>query len=447
MRLLLVLLLVLGAGTLGGQQVFFAQAASQAADDREDPDEPEAPSPAEREAADPEPPAPADPDEPMPDESDEPMPDESDEPMPWKTDEASPETPETAEDARSEDDEAEGKADDAEEPTADDPEMTDEAEPKTETPAAEPDADAAEPSAEPGPEPDMAEPSAEPAEPVAEAPTDDEDGDEAAIRETINSFLTAFHQGDAKALAAHWTEHGDFVTGSGERWQGQQQIEERYAAYFADTEDARLELLDTQIEVQSPSVAVETGIARVVVPGALPVDSEYKVIHVRTSAGWKIDSVRETDLPGPPSREERLQELGWLVGQWVDHDEDTEIKTTCRWATNQSYLVQTFRVFVEDRVDFEGTQIIGWDPRAEAIRSWTFDSDGGFGAGRWTAEDGRWTVQTLYVLPDGRLGSSTNVYERLADDKVSFSAVGRQVEGKILPNIGPVLVTRVTDEQ
>jgi uncharacterized protein (TIGR02246 family) len=291
------------------------------------------------------------------------------------------------------------------------------------------------------------EPSPTDEEPMDEEPTDGEDGDKAAIRETIDSFLAAFHQGDAKALAAHWTEHGDFVTSSGERWQGQQQIEERYAAYFADAENARLELLETQIEVQSPSVAVETGIARVVAPGALPVDSEYKVIHVRTSAGWKIDSVRETDLPGPPSREERLQELDWMVGQWIDRDENAEIKTTCRWATNRSFLVQTFRVFVEDRIDFEGTQIIGWDPRAESIRSWTFDSDGGFGAGRWSGEDGRWTVQTLYVLPDGRLGSATNVYQRLDDGTVSYASVGRQVEGKILPNIDPVVVTRVTDEQ
>jgi uncharacterized protein (TIGR02246 family) len=440
-RLLLVLLFILGAGTMAGQHVFLAQATSQAADDREDPEEPEAPSPDEPKADDPEPPTPADPDESMRDESDE--------PMPWKTDDAPSDTPEPAEDARSEDEEAEGKADDAEKPTADDPEMTDDAESETEKPAAEPSTDTEEPSAEPGTEPEMAEPSAEPepTEPAAEEPMDEAAGDEAAIRQTIESFLAAFHERDAKALAAHWTEHGDFVTGSGERWQGQQQIEERYAAYFADTEDARLELLDTQIEVQSPSVAVETGIARVIVPGALPVDSEYKVIHVRTSAGWRIDSVRETALPGPPSREERLQELGWLVGQWVDHAENAEIKTTCRWEANHRFLVQTFRVFVEDRIDFEGTQFIGWDPRAETVRSWIFDSDGGFGAGRWTNEEGRWTVQTLYVLPDGRLGSSTNVYERLADDKISFSSVGRQVEGKILPNIDPVVVTRATEEQ
>ena len=29
------------------------------------------------------------------------------------------------------------------------------------------------------------------------------------------------------------------------------------------------------------------------------------------------------------------------------------------------------------------TQRIGWDPAAKQIRSWEFDSEGGFGEGTW----------------------------------------------------------------
>ncbi len=62
-----------------------------------------------------------------------------------------------------------------------------------------------------------------------------------------------------------------------------------------------------------------------------------------------------------------------------------------------------------------GSQIIGWDPYAQTIRSWLFDSDGGFGVGRWTPAGNRWTVKTLSVLPDGRRGSATNIYELEGD--------------------------------
>ncbi len=285
----------------------------------------------------------------------------------------------------------------------------------------------------------------EPVEPAFEAPMDEVDQDEAAIARAIDSFVDAFNRGDAKTLAAHWTEHGDFVTASGQRWQGREEIAERYAAYFAEAVGVALELHDTRVEMQSPSVAVETGIARVVAPGEVSAESEYKAIHVKTAAGWKIDSVRETEIPQSPERD-RLMQLDWMVGQWTDRDEQAEITTTSRWATNRSFLVQTFRVFIEDKIDFEGSQIIGWDPLAKAIRSWTFDSDGGFGVGRWSNEDGRWTVQTLYVLPDGRTGSATNIYQQVDNDTVVYRSVGRQVDGKILPSIDPITVVRVQQE-
>ena len=296
------------------------------------------------------------------------------------------------------------------------------------------------------PDRDQPEPEMERAEPDVEQPMDEQDSDHAAILDAIESFVQAFNRGDAQSLAAHWTEHGDFVTAEGERWKGRQQIEERYVEYFARVEDASLELEDAQIEFQSPSVAVERGVARVIAPGWMPVESEYTAIHVRTYEGWKIDSVREVELPQPPGRDELMQQLYWMVGQWVDQDEHADIKTTCRWATNRSFLVQTFRVFVEDSVDFEGTQIIGWDPRAQTIRSWLFDSDGGFGAGRWSGSEGRWTVQNLQILPDGRIGSATNIYERIDDNTVSYRSIGRQVDGTILPDIDPVTIVRASED-
>ena len=43
--------------------------------------------------------------------------------------------------------------------------------------------------------------------------------------------------------------------------------------------------------------------------------------------------------------------------------------------------------------DLEGTQVIGWDPAAGTIRSWMFDSDGGFGEGTWSKKDNSWIVK------------------------------------------------------
>ena len=276
---------------------------------------------------------------------------------------------------------------------------------------------------------------------------DSVNSEKAAIEKTIASYVAAFNKGDATALSAHWSEQGEFVTPAGEKWQGHKQLAEKFAAYFAGAKKPKLELANTQVAVESPSVAVETGTARVLVPDQEPDETEYKAIHVKTAAGWRIDSVREKHVaPLAPSHFEHLQDLAWMIGKWSDTDDKAEIKTSCRWSANQNFIVQTFKVYVEDRIDFEGTQIIGWDPHAQAIRSWTFDSDGGFGAGRWSGENGRWTVKTLSVLPDGRRGSATNTYELIDQKTFRYRSIGRQVDGALMPSLGPVTIVRTTEE-
>jgi uncharacterized protein (TIGR02246 family) len=425
-RMLLVFLLLIGAGTAVGQQTLVPQTNDILADNQEDPELP----------------TPKAIDQPIPEGSDEEAADEEAADEEAADEEAADE--EAADEEAADEEMADQEAADqeaADEEAADEEAADQEA--ADQEAADQEAADEEMPVEQPSDEERLED---DPADPSIEQPMDEQDGEQAAILEVIDSFVLAFNRGDAKSLAAHWTEQGVFVTAEGERWQGPAQIETRYGEYFAQVEGARLELDDVHIEVQSPSVAVETGIARVIEPGRTPREFDYAVIHVRTSEGWKIDSVREVEVLQPPGREQWMQQLDWMVGQWVDQDGRSDIRTTCRWATNRSFLVQTFRVFVEGRVDFEGTQIIGWDPRAQTIRSWLFDSDGGFGVGRWSGSEASWTVHMLQILSDGRVGSSTSIYERIDDSTVTFRSVGRQVDGTILPNVDPVTFLRTTED-
>lgn len=268
--------------------------------------------------------------------------------------------------------------------------------------------------------------------------------DETQILAAIDSYAAAFNQGDAKALVAHWTEDGEFVTPSGTVLKGREALESDFASYFKENSGAKLELLETQIKMLSPHVASETGIARVILEGQEPSETTYEAVHVKTADGWKIDSVKEDASPeAAPTHYEQLQALEWMIGTWVDNaEEGVTVETTGRWTTNSNFIVRTFRVFIEDQVDFEGTQVIGWDPSAGAIRSWTFDSDGGFGVGRWSNSGNRWTVQALNVLPDGRRGSSTNIYDLLDENTIEFKSIGRQVDGELLPSIDTFTIVR-----
>jgi hypothetical protein len=184
----------------------------------------------------------------------------------------------------------------------------------------------------------------------------------------------------------------------------------------------------------------------VLVPGAEPSETEYEAIHVKTAEGWKIDSIREEEAPAAaPSHYEQLKDLEWMIGRWVDAEGGSTVQTTCRWTTNRNFIVRSFKVLVEDHVDFEGTQVIGWDPYNQAIRSWMFDSDGGFAVGRWSGDGTRWTVHALHVLPDGRRASATMIYDVLDDNTVRFRSIGRQVDGELMPNIEPITVVRAAE--
>ena len=116
--------------------------------------------------------------------------------------------------------------------------------------------------------------------------------------------------------------------------------------------------------------------------------------------------------------------------------------TECNWTRNNNFLVRSFTVQIRDRIDMAGMQIIGWDPAAKQIRSWVFDSDGGFGQGTWTRKEDRWYVQQRGVLADGRTSSAVNILTKLNDSACTLQSVNRTVDGELLPNIDEVQVTK-----
>jgi hypothetical protein len=78
----------------------------------------------------------------------------------------------------------------------------------------------------------------------------------------------------------------------------------------------------------------------------------------------------------------------------VDDDEEDRVQTSCQWTKNKNFIVRSFTVSVKDRIQMAGMQVIGWDAAAKRIRSWVFDSDGGFGEGVWQHKGNRWSIKT-----------------------------------------------------
>ncbi|NIP86091.1 MAG: SgcJ/EcaC family oxidoreductase [Planctomycetales bacterium] len=269
------------------------------------------------------------------------------------------------------------------------------------------------------------------------------DEDRAAISQAVTSYVEAFNAADAAKLAALWSPEGIYTSRtSGEEIQGREALEEEFEAIFADGEPRELKVATESIEFVSPNVALERGTAIVSGPGDATSETRYRVIYVRRDGQWLIDRVTEDEVVPQVSHYEQLKELEWLIGKWVDEGDGITIETECKWTENQNYLYQLYKISTLDGQEFSGLQIIGWDADQKQIRSWLFDSDGGFVSGTWQKRDDRWVVQAVATLADGGRGSFTSIFRPLGEGRYAWQKVNRVVDGQLLPNMDEVVVTR-----
>lgn len=152
--------------------------------------------------------------------------------------------------------------------------------------------------------------------------------------------------------------------------------------------------------------------------------------------------VPKKEIASTASENPHLKPLDWLIGTWIDDNDDATITTTYHWDENKNFIVQEFSASINGEVQISGKQILAWDPIQNAIRSWIFDSEGGFGEGSWSKQHNHWLVEMTQILADGRFASSSNIYTLISPKEYQWEAVNREVDGEILPDIDPVTIIK-----
>ena len=106
-------------------------------------------------------------------------------------------------------------------------------------------------------------------------------------------------------------------------------------------------------------------------------------------------------------------------------------------------LFHPFIQAVDHDNSLSGMQIIGWDPAAKRIRSWTFDSNGTFSEGTWEQRGDRWFIRNRGTLPDGRAATMINVMKHEKDgNSFTWQTIERTAAGELLPNIDEIRIVR-----
>jgi uncharacterized protein (TIGR02246 family) len=260
-------------------------------------------------------------------------------------------------------------------------------------------------------------------------------------------YVAAYNAHDVAAILALFTEDADVITGKGQTFVGRDELQAAFEAAFAEEPKAQVSLDITEVRFLTEDVALEEGTLTYFADGETASSvTDYTLVHVRRGGAWKTASARsisEADV----TPYERLRPLEWLLGDWVDEAADSVVHFHFKWDENHSFLLQDFEVQVRGDVALRGTQRIGWDPLAKQIRSWVFDSQGGFGEAIWTPVEDRLIIKGSSVGADGSVASMTRAYERVDRDIIRWSVRDHISDGEPQPDIEATLVRRAPAPQ
>lgn len=267
--------------------------------------------------------------------------------------------------------------------------------------------------------------------------------DEAAIRAAAASYVQAFNRHDAEALADHWAPDAVYLNRStGEEVVGRAAIADQFRTLLEEQPDVQLEVSVDAVQFISPSVAVERGRTKLLSPHSEPEEIEYTAVNVKRDGKWLLDRVTDKEIEIVPTHYDQLKVLEWMVGEWTGTADNTEIGLECNWTKNRNFLTRAFKISRDDGTDFSGMQLIGWDPAAKTIRSWTFDANGTFAEATWEQNGGRWFLRNRGTLTDGRTATMINVMQPIDADSFTWQTIERTAGDELLPNIDPIQMVR-----
>ncbi len=273
----------------------------------------------------------------------------------------------------------------------------------------------------------------------------DQATDLAAIRKFGEDYVQTFNQHDAKALADFWSPDAVYLNRlTREQVTGREAIAAEFVGIFKEKPELKIEVSSSSIDFVSPNVAVEQGKATYTGTKEKADPMDFSAVYVRRDGKWLLDRVTDKPKQTPPSHYEHLKELEWMIGSWVDDDQEDNatVTTDCTWNKNRNFLTRMYSVSVDGEETMAGVQIIGWDAATKSIRSWAFDSDGGVTEATWTHKGDKWYVRNKGVLADGRKASAVNIIKKVDDNSFTWQTIDRTAGGEILPDVDEIQIVR-----
>ena len=274
-------------------------------------------------------------------------------------------------------------------------------------------------------------------------PVQNRSNDQEQIARRLEEFTNAFNQGKSGNVSSYWSDNPEIVAPiTGQVIEGRAAVSQFIQNKIDRMKGQTIHFEPQKIELPTEDSAIVEGVVQIFQNGKLIDRQARRVVLLKTDSQWKLDSISEIPVDVAPTAYDHLKGLEWLIGHWKDEDDNVTILLNGKWDKFKNFIIQSFDMKIYGVDTLEGMQIIGWDPIEQKIRSWIYDSDGGFGEGHWTQTEKGWKSTTTFTLSSGEKATSTNIYTDIGDKSYSYTSIDRKVNNTSLPNIEPTTVSK-----
>jgi uncharacterized protein (TIGR02246 family) len=257
--------------------------------------------------------------------------------------------------------------------------------------------------------------------------------DDASIRAAVEQYEKTLKTGDLKAILSNWTADADFTDEDGKVFQGRDAIGKLFQENLKELKAGKSALKIESLRFLTPEVVTMSGAVEFTRPEGVIETNRFSAVWTKKDGRWLIASAR--DLPDREglAGERGMKELQWLTGDWTAEDRGTTVKLSVRPELSGKFALMRYEI-KGPKEALTVLQLLGYDPIQGALRSWAFDSRGGFGESLWSRENAVWTSESVGVLPSGQTGSAVNYVRILSPNSFMWQSTRREVEGQPIPD-------------
>ncbi|MFG0264486.1 MAG: hypothetical protein ACF8AM_04950 [Rhodopirellula sp. JB055] len=263
-----------------------------------------------------------------------------------------------------------------------------------------------------------------------------------AVRERLKQYTDAFNNRNFESLSQFLASDVRYQdTSSGREAQSATEMIDLIRAAVTAEPTLKLSATIDSVEQKESNLATVRGTTTLSSDQAPEEVSSFEITLSRPAAEWVITSVIETstELSEPANP---IESLEWLVGTWKEEG-DEGLHSNIKFVPGKRFLLRTFQMGSD--ADPIGYEMIGYDPKSNRVKSWTYFADGSFGNGYWAGEEDHWRMEMTQTLIDGGQATATCIVRPIDHDTMTVRIISRVVDGRPLPNGKAVTLKRQTD--